>query len=1112
MSQSDSLAEQNARVSARGNYIRWLAKRFGDLDLLLTREGEDRVSLHKIYVPLRLDTQDRADEAMGDAKGLKDEKPPGQDAREIIAEQPFVAISGRPGSGKTTLVQAIIGELASDRPSEFRRRLVGRKGLLPVPLILRDYQEELPQVRTLDELLGHWWRKAAQEAADKGLALDVERLRRSYADDGDRIPLLILFDGIDEVGGEPPRRKVLGLAVKAAERGWRVVVTGRPPGFRDLEIESVRWVVPDLDESDHRLPSRASATETAEPIKAPEQRGLVSTIGISDSASAIVRRKLRLHHVQPFAWLQIHSFIDRFFLIRDEWKAERERFIADFDAALRDPQRGYLLTLARRPIFLTLMALVHANDRRMPHGRADLYRRIIDLYLVRQTQQRRLRWTHRGREMPHWDEREVRRALGYLAWRSQQRGAEAEEAEKRDARQVIWTRAELLAELETLLQPQSGGGFREIRPPDATELLDYFLHPTGLLVEPAEDRFQFAHLSFQEYLCAEYIQGRALALGSRRFLDGIRDMLYQHLGRPGWDEVGLLLLCIQAAQGAQTERTAHLELLAELDPADLPQARLLIAALTGQELDYSEAERRRWLPLAVATALVQPEAEFPDTFPKVPQWRDPGLELLRELFRAPDPFALLEDRVRQDPPGGLPSMDWEHHSLSGDMRRRWDSPMDDGGWKVEFGPDEARAHALLRLVTFSSWLQSVAREEVEWPIDDLDLEQSIADWLGRQFQKAGQEIAYRRQHLLTDAPELPYPTLTAWELDMLALSKGPIWLQIQALLPIDLWLLQGEYKESALLDPNQFTLQLSLYPPLAQSQELLPGSARTRLALGLYQALLIGECLAGGTAQAAVFQARSWSRSRSRSLSQRLSLSRSASLSLSLLLLEKRLLDSGRSQWRLLSRSLGRSQLRNLLRSQLSLDLRSNLPSLLRPLSRSLRLRDKLQRIEKLWERLDDTESRFFASALETYGYRYAALDWFDEQAGDPDLMRRRGLRPGQPLPPESGLFDADGRIRQQVTREAVVRLRAWLEDDDKVLNWFFPEGLTEEIRTDLLGQLHILHHYRRPDGGRGQPWSPIAMLDAALADWPEAVPTREMTQVAAERELLAVLDTLFPE
>ncbi len=153
-----------------------------------------------------------------------------------------------------------------------------------------------------------------------------------------------------------------------------------------------------------------------------------------------------------------------------------------------------------------------------------------------------------------------------------------------------------------------------------------------------------------------------------------------------------------------------------------------------------------------------------------------------------------------------------------------------------------------------------------------------------------------------------------------------------------------------------------------------------------------------------------------------------------------------------------------------------------------------------------------FLATLGTFGHHVAALNWFDEQAQDPDLMRRRGLRPAEPLPLELGIFDDTGRIREQLSRKSLVQLREWLEDDDRVLGWFFPEGLSPEDDKDLREQLHILHHYERPDGGHGQPWSPIAALDAVLADWPEDLPTREVTLAAAERDLIEILDELFPE
>ena len=211
MSTARSTIKPAARLAARHDYIRWLGERFRDLDMMQTKEGEEKVQLRNIYVPLHLDTKDRRDEDMGTADGLDDEQAPGQDARELIAAQPLIAIAGRPGSGKTTLVHALIGELCSERPSDFRRALVAEVGVLPIPLILRDYQAVLGGNLSLDGLLDAWWANARNEACDKGIDLDPEALKAGYGDAAEVRPLL-LFDGIDEVGGVVPRQAILHMA------------------------------------------------------------------------------------------------------------------------------------------------------------------------------------------------------------------------------------------------------------------------------------------------------------------------------------------------------------------------------------------------------------------------------------------------------------------------------------------------------------------------------------------------------------------------------------------------------------------------------------------------------------------------------------------------------------------------------------------------------------------------------------------------------------------------------------------------------------------------------------------------------------------------------------
>ncbi len=131
-------------------------------------------------------------------------------------------------------------------------------------------------------------------------------------------------------------------------------------------------------------------------------------------------------------------------------------------------------------------------------------------------------------------------------------------------------------------------------------------------------------------------------------------------------------------------------------------------------------------------------------------------------------------------------------------------------------------------------------------------------------------------------------------------------------------------------------------------------------------------------------------------------------------------------------------------------------------------------------------------------GLRFAAFDTFDQQAEDPDLSHRRGLRPGEPLPAELGLFDDAGRPHRIQKRSAFVALRRWLDDDDAILGFVFPEDLGDDLRARFVEQLAVL---------RSQPWAPGRFVDAVLADWPEDQSEMDVSFAAGERRLLAALE-----
>ncbi len=136
-----------------------------------------------------------------------------------------------------------------------------------------------------------------------------------------------------------------------------------------------------------------------------------------------------------------------------------------------------------------------------------------------------------------------------------------------------------------------------------------------------------------------------------------------------------------------------------------------------------------------------------------------------------------------------------------------------------------------------------------------------------------------------------------------------------------------------------------------------------------------------------------------------------------------------------------------------------------------------------------------FIHALEAFGYRCAAYDWFSEQAEQPELMIRRGLRPAEPLPPALGLFDRRGMPLERQQRDCWLKLRGWLRNDDEILAFFFPEGLDAEEEGVLRSDLKIL---------KKQPWSPQAFVDAALDDWPKDQMQRDFSFDVAQDEMLA--------
>ena len=1062
MTAQRSAYEHNHFLLELACYERWLQQRHGRLFGLLEADEDEveryPISLRHIFVPMRLDTKDLADDKVGAGKRLAKEEPPGQDAWDVLAEHSFAIISGRPGSGKSTLMQSAVLEICGNRASQLRTKLPRNLvGVTVIPIILRELGS-IEQVQDWRQLLDSWWSLIKRDSSTEKYPLAIKEIRsRLEQEELERnYEVLLLLDGIDEVGSAKTRERLVHIAQQVHDDlGYRVVITGRPAGLQDLP--SLKKMSINFSDDDNVTAYGRFAGE-----QITKQSGSVS-----------------IFYLQPLIGAQITLFIDKWLNARPDWRREKAHLQRSFTEALNSARGEHLLKLVRRPIFLTLMALVHCSAKQMPDGRAQLYAKIIDLYLNRQEKHRRLRYSKRDGTLPNWRDPEKRAVLGYIAWRSQmQRGKQENSYDKKTS--FIWQRDELLAEIKQQLSSRAYGRFSSIKVADADDLLNYFLQPAGLLIEPAEQRLQFSHLSFQEYLCADFIN-TTLGAGARR--SDFKKRLLKQLEQPGWDEVGLLLLAILQA----ADNSSHLRAMAWLDPSVVAQAQLLVSAISGGELGFraqeNAADLAEWAPLALACCLLHPRRDWGSELAQNPQLRAPALGLLERLFEL-EPSACMDclgKHIAEHIPWGMAERDAQRIAKS--IAKRWSNLKQDNSWDVDFGADEAHTHTLLALLNSSAWL--APEEKDPWqPIAEVEWQERLATWLQRVVS-SNSELLWQR-----DEDSLPKVTHTALELDALLPATGSLYIAALERLSFDSLLLQGEVYDDYLGSDkfSQPTVLLAL-----RAQEMPP--SRCRMALMLYQTLLLAEHCGQGSKFLDLSRSRSLSLLQSLLQSRSLSLSQSQSQSQSQSRSRSRSLSLSRSRSRSRSRSLSRFRFRSRFRSRTQSQSLSR--SLLRDdnFSSALTVTTK-ESLEQLLrtddEKITDEQFDAWELALEKYCYRWAALDWFREQSQDVGLAQRRGIKDKQPLPAELGLFDSEGMPLPTPERAKVERLLEWLEDDERVIAFGAADASAEELKI-IRADLEILRH---------QPWSPANFVRAILADWPEDQATMDCSLAAADAEL----------
>jgi HEAT repeat protein len=457
----------------------------------------------------------------------RDRSSPRVPAQQVLKQTKKKAVLlGAPGSGKTMLVSYFALMLCEQGQCDpISIGFEAGEDWLPVVVRIRDWILQ-PNMGLLDYL-----RQYAEDS------LCAKALPQGFFEHWlDRGRALILLDGLDEVPKEAQRRKV-AEQIETFLHQYRenpAVITSRPAGYR--------WDFFNLDEFPH-------------------------------------------YTLEPFDDKQVATFIDHWYdsRLKDD-KAKADRRKADLQKAFGKSDRVKML--AKNPLLLTIITLIHRYQAELPRQRHKLYEKAVETLLTSWDSGKEIKLYEVLAYLKQDDLLYVLKKLAY--WIHTQGNAGEEDGG------TLIDKDELLRQLSQEIKTLKSCKPHEAKQ-EADRFVDFIQKRTGLLNEQGRDRYAFVHKTFQEYLTAEEIYDR--------FEEGedevILEHIQSHLHDQHWREVLLLLVsrlkkkraatAIEAIlhAGSEYEQWLHRDLLFAgwCLTEDPPELKTAAPKLVGEILD-----------------------------------------------------------------------------------------------------------------------------------------------------------------------------------------------------------------------------------------------------------------------------------------------------------------------------------------------------------------------------------------------------------------------------------------------------------------------------------------------------------------------------------------------
>lgn len=392
---------------------------------------------------------------------------------DLLAEHQRLFVLGDPGTGKSTLINSLMLAFSYYTDNLTKLALGNR---VPFALILRDLP--LDQINNWDDLwlkFLNYNEKSLTDALLKDSAVVNQLFTSGQA--------FIMLDGLDEITHSQQRKNLASAILQAMNRYPRCLflITSRIIGFNQSEWFGLsRSRSKDsFDLATDKIEQRSLAELAKPELKLGQQQELLPGFYLS-----------------PFNSQQMQQFVNNWYQLYVPRQTNHEQRINDLKQRLQ--LNDGLGRLARVPVLLNMICFIHARRGRLPDGRAELYQRIAETYLVSLDKARGLKFKDQELRFDYYDLSEW---LAEIAYTLQQRRTEENSS-------ILISETEVKNILKNGLLDR---GFSDEQSDSECQfILDYLSHRSGLFIPRGIDGpYAFSHLSFLEYFAACYLKLQA---------------------------------------------------------------------------------------------------------------------------------------------------------------------------------------------------------------------------------------------------------------------------------------------------------------------------------------------------------------------------------------------------------------------------------------------------------------------------------------------------------------------------------------------------------------------------------------------------------------------------